>query len=391
MLGFSVQLVAACSLVFPSSDFLGSDPGTGGGGASVSTSSSSGGSGGVGGGMGGAPPGAVARVFIAFGDRDRPPGAPMSFDTDLNDISYADLDQNGRLSSWQVTTPAPFTGSFNIAVVDGVFVAFGRVEQIDNFDRPSALFSAVVPNGLAGDWTVSSDPTTLNTDSSTPSYRGGGAGYILGGSVTVDASTSELTDTYYLPVDAAARTVSARVQSSDLITARYRFGTLIHSGRMYVAGGYDGSNFDLVESAPINADGSLGPFLSEPALVDDRAAAYRVYYPAMCASETHIYLVGGSLSSSARSDIVLFAELGASGEILAWQAGTKLPSPVTLSSCFVHDGTLYSLGGEGATERTARVISSPLGADGANGTWAELDPPLPFGRSDMALTVVPFE
>jgi len=395
--GVGVQLIAACSLIYPAGDFLGEGGSATGGtaGPGPTTSTGAGGAGGQGGtGMGGAPPGVVARVFVGFGKRDRPLGAPMSFDADLNDLLISDMDATGHLSDWRHTAPAPFTGSMQLDVVGGVFLAFGRVDQIDAFDRPSVLFASVTPDGVADDWVVASDTTVYNSDGSVVAY-GQGRGYILGGTLTqtTDAGvvTNSTVDTYFLPIDEAAKTIAPRAPTADLLTARYRFGTLVHADKLYVVGGYNGSALPLTEYAPVNADGSLGAFVAGPGLVDDRAAVYPIYYPALCASDTHLYVAGGSLASTSRSDLVLASAFDASGGLGPWVAMTKLPAPVTQAACFVHDGVLFVLGGEGQTERSAQVLSSPiLPADGSLGAWAAEEPELPLPRSDFALRLVPF-
>jgi len=178
--------------------------------------------------------------------------------------------------------------------------------------------------------------------------------------------------------------------SNALGTDRERHGTLIMNGYMYVVTGLStsgGTALGTVESAPINANGTVGSFTPNTSLpfttTNGQYAAYNGY----------IYSISGKVNSS-RANTIYYAAvnnggLGASGN---WATnGTSISgaysSGWSSGRLFASGGYLYTVGGYDGTNALNTTYSAPINAaDGTVGSWTAKTT-LNSARYNFALSV----
>jgi hypothetical protein len=155
---------------------------------------------------------------------------------------------------------------------------------------------------------------------------------------------------------------------------------------VYVIGGLDGTTEEnQVVRSLVASDGTLGAW--QPAAT----LPYALSHHASVVSGTTLYVLGGESVDGVPRDDVLSAPLAADGSIGAWKHELSLPSPVETHSAFVHDGSLYVVGGivGPSLASSAAVVRSPLAADGTLGAWVtDASSALPHARSHVHQTPV---
>jgi len=162
------------------------------------------------------------------------------------------------------------------------------------------------------------------------------------------------------------------------------------SGRsdvIYVGGGTNYRElFDGLQRSVIGADGLPGPWVASTPLPHPLAGASAV------AARGFVVLTGGQLAGpGGLRDLRRVAEtytapIAADGSLGAWTAGPALPAPRFHHPSLSHEGWVYVVGGQGATEAEAGVFAARLGADGTLGPWQTLRA-LPEPRSHHAIVI----
>ncbi len=122
-------------------------------------------------------------------------------------------------------------------------------------------------------------------------------------------------------------------------------GMAVAAGRLFVAGGQLSEEFTAaVRSAPVRADGSLGPWRQEASLPGPRA------WHSLVARGESLWVVGGSVNASSfdlGTRDLWHAKLSADGRVTGWES---LAAPANLSydqSVAVSDGRLYTVDDQG--------------------------------------------
>ena len=149
--------------------------------------------------------------------------------------------------------------------------------------------------------------------------------------------------------------------TSSLTIPRSSHAAVATSGHVYVLGGSDGAELwtDSVEFAPIQSDGSLGPWTeTTPMPQPSRHHEAFVY-------GDHVFVVGGNFSIIL--DDVISAPINADGTLGAWSSTTALPSSLYEFALVVHDNTVVALGG--GFSQTQSVVYATINSDGTVGAW----------------------
>jgi hypothetical protein len=135
---------------------------------------------------------------------------------------------------------------------------------------------------------------------------------------------------------------------------------IVTKNRVYLLGGRnDSTYFSIVRSAPINADGTLGTWVT-----DTNSLPGPLYASQAIVTKNRVYLLGGSNGSSHISTVYI-ASINADGTLGTWVTDTNsLPGPLTYSQAIVTKNRVYLLGGN-----TDTVYTAPINADGTLGTW----------------------
>lgn len=237
-------------------------------------------------------------------------------------------------------------------------------------------------NGAAGSVVGASWATEAN---SLPAERGFAAGalansfnspvsgagtiYVLGG---LDATGAAVSTVYYAGLDNGGA-VGAWAPTTALPDVRYAFGAVVFRGRLYVAGGNDGTDTPVasVYSAPINTDGTLGAWAMLPDL------PVPVAYHRLVVTGGVLYVLGGTLSaavdptasavSSQPLSTVYYNAIDPDGT-LAGTSWTTNPSSliktvekntvVAIGSYVLASGGLYNGASTGSTEESYAAQST---------------------------------
>jgi hypothetical protein len=174
----------------------------------------------------------------------------------------------------------------------------------------------------------------------------------------------------------------------QLVDARSRCGLLATSTNLYVVGGrapVGGGVTASVETAKIDvAAGTVQDFTSQPPL-QNAGADHKLFQPSLVAAEGYLFVAGGRPSfGGPPTDVVLSAKINADGTLGAWHNVTNLPKPLHDFAFVGFKGRLYVAGGVGATDRVDDVYSATINADGSLGAWDGSNAKLPSPRSDFA-------
>jgi hypothetical protein len=188
-------------------------------------------------------------------------------------------------------------------------------------------------------------------------------------------------------VDAAKNELgSSNDSGQQLVDARSRCGLLATSTNLYVVGGRaPGGLTASVETAKLDvAAGTVQAFASQPPL-QNAGADYKISLPSLVAAEGYLFVAGGRTNfAGTPTDVVVSAKINADGTLGAWHNVTNLPKPLRDFAFVGFKGRLYVAGGIGATERADDVYSASINADGTLGAWDGSNAKLPLPRSSFA-------
>jgi hypothetical protein len=187
-------------------------------------------------------------------------------------------------------------------------------------------------------------------------------------------------------VDTTKNGLGSSVDSGEqLVAARARPGVLVSGSNLYVVGGRGPSGITAsVEKAGLDvAAGTVQAFAAQPAM-KNAGADHKVWLPNVAAAEGYLFVGGGRTNfAGAPTDIVLSAKINADGSLGAWQNVTSLPKPLHDFAFIGFKGRLYVAGGVGTAARSDEVFSASIGADGKLGAWDNQSAKLPAARSDF--------
>lgn len=278
-------------------------------------------------------------------------GQPWRQQYQINEV------QNGDISGWAITTALPATLYSTQAIVtkNRVYLIGGSNGSVNGI---MAYTAPINSDGTLGAWT-----TTTNLP--IPLYQSQvvitkNRVYLLGG---ISGSNSVAT-VYTAPINADG-TLGTWVTGTDLPAALYGSQAVVTKNRVYLLGGgtYSGGITANTYSAPINSDGTLGAWVAGTAL----PAA--LTYSQAIVTKNRVYLLGGYNGNTVAT--VYTAPINSDGTIGTWTTGTSLPSAVMYAQAFVTKNSVYLIGGEnGNPNYMMSVFVAPINADGTLGTWA---------------------
>jgi hypothetical protein len=129
--------------------------------------------------------------------------------------------------------------------------------------------------------------------------------------------------------------------TSSLNIPRQGHISVAYNGYLYVIGGTtdDVTRYNLVQFAPINADGSLGTWQTTTPFMNGRRGHTSVAY------NGNLYVMGGTPSGGGLLNDVQFAPIHADGSIGAWQFTVPFNYGRLSHSSVVYNGYLYVIQG----------------------------------------------
>ena len=257
------------------------------------------------------------------------------------------------------TTSGAFTttrsGLASVAYGGYLYIVGGYTSTGSN--QNDVQYAAIGSNGTLGSW---------STTSSFANGRGGLAAlayngylYALGG---YDGSTN-YNSVQYAPINSNG-TLGSWNATTSFTTGRRSPVAAVYNGYVYLAGGQNGTNYyDDVQYAAVKADGTLGTWATTSSFTTSR------YAPGMVAYNGYLYLLGGYNSTNGLLGDVQYAPINSNGTLGSWATTTSLSSARDSFGVAVYNGYLYIVGGYTGSYVTT-VQYAAINANGTIGAWA---------------------
>ena len=140
---------------------------------------------------------------------------------------------------------------------------------------------------------------------------------------------------------------------------------IVTKNRVYLLGGGNGSVVtSTVYTAPINTDGSLGTWITTTSLPGILSNTQAIV------TKNRVYVLGGLTAAGAPTSVVYTATINADGTLGSWVTGTSLPDVLSHSQAVVTKNRVYLIGGhKGAAGAVTTVYTTPINSDGTLGSW----------------------
>lgn len=278
------------------------------------------------------------------------------------DVSMVLLSVAGNIRAWTASSPlGTAVSGHGAAVIDGYAYVTGGYTGTKSID--TVQYAPVNTDGTLG---------TFGTTTALPAVRNGHATvatsehlYVIGGWDGVKRNAT----VYVAPLSATGG-LGSWSTTTALPSPRSNIRAVIHGGRIYVAGGWDGTiRFDDVLVAPINADGTLGTWSVAGTFATGRSQH------GVAINDGRFYVFGGlngAVTPSYFSDIQV-ATIGSSGALGAFTTlSARLPQRIRAFGAASSDGYLYVTGGDLDVALTSTVWSAPFLSTGELGGFSEL-------------------
>lgn len=191
-----------------------------------------------------------------------------------------------------------------------------------------------------------------------------------------DVGGSSVATIYTAPINADG-TIGTWISGGTLPAGRTEGEVVVTKGYVYYLGGRNiaAGYYATVYAAPILGDGSLGTWSAVNSLPGTLSQTQAVV------TKSRIYLLGG-WNGSASVTTVYSAPINQDGTIGTWITDTALPAVVSSHMVFTTKNRVYLLGGYGVASYTTAVYSAPINADGTIGAWTAGTPlPVALGRA----------
>ncbi|MGB4759262.1 MAG: hypothetical protein WBP26_04325 [Candidatus Saccharimonadales bacterium] len=300
--------------------------------------------------------------------------------TNLDSVYYTSINSNGTLGSWSTATTVPAALRSSTAVAYGgyLYVLSGTTGSNDLNANANVYYAPVNANGSIGVWSTTTSLTFARNHSEAVAYNG--YMYILGGATTAPAYTNVV---QYAKINNDG-TLGSWNSTNNFTTARYGMFVGVYNGYIYLTGGTNGSARTDTQYAQINANGSLGTWATSP----NNLATGRIY-PTGAIYNGYVY-VGGGYDNSVNMSDMQYAKLDTAGKPVAFATLTNNFSTARSLVCSVaYNGFLYAIGGStsdnGNNNVTTVQYTSLNNSTGNNGSWSS-GTALPAGRGSAACT-----
>lgn len=144
--------------------------------------------------------------------------------------------------------------------------------------------------------------------------------------------------------------------------------TIVTKNRVYVMGGITTGNLssDLVQSAPLLPDGSIGIWVREI-----NRLPLKLHLGSVSVLNNKVYIVGGRDTPSLIYNTVLSSDILPDGSLGVWKTEiNQLPETVYGADSVVVGNKLYLFGGSGSGgDYLTKIYSSEIQPDGSLGVW----------------------
>jgi len=265
---------------------------------------------------------------------------------------------NSTISAWVANTPLPISVSRSHVIVTNnrVYLLGGRLNNTST--STSTIYTAPInPNGTLGAWAAGAPlPVVISHSQAIVTNN---RIYLLGG---WNGGTS-LNTVYTAPINANG-TLGAWVTGAPLPIVIYAAQTIVTNNRVYLLGGRnDVTYLSTVYTAPINANGTLGAWVNSTPLPG------AIAYSQAIVTNNRVYLLGGVTNNGVFSSTVYTASINIDGTLSTWTINAPLPVTISHSQAIVTNNRVYLLGGYNNSGDLSAVYTAPINADGTLGAW----------------------
>ena len=299
----------------------------------------------------------------------------------LSAVIYAKIQADGTLGIWKVTTSLPSARSFlGLVAQNGFLYALGG--QTATGASPDVIVAPLQGDGSIGSWSLTTGPSAQLPIAFAGHGAVGYAGrlYVVGG-----GGGSSNTNVYGASL-AADGTVGAWTALTSTPTPLGSNGAFAAGGYLYYVGGATGASDNAdVYGAPIQANGSLGPWMQTTSLRTARRSA-AVALPA--SGNGPLYVLGGNILGQGDLTTVQYANLSRQrGTIRSWATTSSLPTPSGATAAGIRgacavaiNGAIYVIGGLDSTGAQRKTVFRATVGDfdtGLLSAWTTLASALP--------------
>lgn len=270
--------------------------------------------------------------------------------------------QEGALSNWTQGVDTPYASyGHQLVVTNGyVYLLGGRIAT----EVIKRVYCAPLnADGSLGGWTRLDDLPVAAHASRAIITRN--RLYLLGGETLSGAIDTVMT----APINLDG-TLGPWVIAPSLPAPVASAATIIVNNHVYLFGGRNTAILNTIYKAPISANGILGSWSSAGVMPTELSSAQII------AGKNRVFLLGGT-TSSGDSSAILKATVSENGDISGWSTHGSLPAAIAEASCYVTNDAVYLLGGKSGTTDLNTVYRCALELNGEPGTTWMVDPSLP--------------
>ena len=266
-------------------------------------------------------------------------------------VYTAPINTDGSLGSWTTSTaiPGPFGQGSIVVTKNRVYLLAGR----DNTSALSLSYTAPInTDGTLGSWaTGTSLPGGLYGSHSLIIKN---RVYLLGG-----YNGSSYVASVYVATIATDGTIGAWSTGNNLPASFSSGVVVVTKNRLYLCGGYGGSYLSSVYTCSVTSDGTLGTWTISTSLPGVIANAQLI------ATKNRVYIFGGFNGTTSVSTVYT-APINADGTLGTWVTGTSLPGGLCHSQAVITKNRVYLIGGLTGTTTYVSTIYTATINEGSN-------------------------
>ncbi|MCC6548242.1 hypothetical protein IT570_13845, partial [Candidatus Sumerlaeota bacterium] len=202
--------------------------------------------------------------------------------------------------------------------------------------------------------------------------------YVIGGELGALDDTDIWSETVLKAPLLADGSVGQWTPTTSLPQKRAYIGnsTIALNDVVYVVGGnITTTAYNTALYSKPQPDGNLGPWIASPPF----STVGLAFFPVV-ATPGYIHVLGGADKQTRVSAATMSGRIGPSGEIMGWEAGPVMPSPLWFHNAATLGGKVWVWGGlptESSKDVSNRVFSAAILSDGRLAPWREEPTKLP--------------
>ena len=268
------------------------------------------------------------------------------------DINTENNDDISNIRSVQAL-PGVLGGSATFVTKNRVYV-YGGYNGSSNVG--TGYTAAINNDGTLGVWAAATTLPTVYAYSTAIVVKN--KVYLLGGYINSSAGTNNI-----FVADINADGTIGTWGNGPVLPGVVAFShAFINGNKLYVIGSYSGTASSVVYSASIKEDGTLDIWGSETSL------PVTYYSGAVVVIKNRVYLFGG-YQNGTLSNVVYSASLNSDGSIGSWTTEMSLPVTFGRHGVFVTRNYVYLVGGYQNGTLSANVYKADIRSDGTIGSW----------------------